>query len=513
MGMTRCVTAAEMKKIEESAMSSLFGISAQILMSLAGKAIAVDVIKRFCPGDTITVVCGSGNNGGDGYAAAAFLSAAGYTCTVWQAEPGKKRITPESAFFLSLCVNRHLLTSIQPDFKESKCIIDCLTGIGLRGAVKPEYARIISEINSSGSFVVSADIPSGLRADGSIAPMQSVVHADVTVTMGMPKINCIQYPGRIHTGTLITADIGLPCDMAKAHDGHATFIMDKDSFKKIQFNDSSFDVHKYDNGHLAIIGGFKGMEGAAILAADAAFSTGAGLVTIYSEVSSRSVIAGKIPEAMTTALSATASDENLRSFFKEEFEKKKIKALLIGCGMGRELFQERVFHAALESAEGIVSRMIFDGDALWFLARSDIHPKRNGSELILTPHIGECSRLLDREAAQIENDIYGSAIELSSRFDCTAVVKGATTVTAGNERCFINMSGNPALATAGSGDVLAGICGALQMRKMPPDIAGAASAYIHGAAADLIIKRTGASIIRASEIKNEIRTIVHSDHV
>ncbi|MGL4368454.1 MAG: NAD(P)H-hydrate epimerase, partial [Spirochaetota bacterium] len=384
------VTADKMRKIEEAAMSGLFGITAEILMGLAGKAVADEVKKTFSPEKSVAVVCGSGNNGGDGFAAAAFLSAAGYRCSVICIGGNfEQKLSSASLCYYKICRNRSLLRSDVNELSAYDCILDCITGIGVKGSLRDEAAVWAEKISESGAYVISADIPSGLPSDGAFSGMTGAVCADCTVAMGFPKINCLLHPGRQFAGRIVIADIGFPCDCAA--DSSSAIVLDGDFPRSLRLAPPSPDGNKYSAGHIAVIGGFPGMEGAALMAAGAACAAGAGLVTIITDPESRGCIAGKIPEVMTVSI---PEDRSLyEDFFTAYFLEKKVRLVLIGPGLGRDSRSSAVFHGAVKAAEKSPCRVILDGDALFFLA-GEGRSCFSFCSLTITPHAGEAARLL-----------------------------------------------------------------------------------------------------------------------
>jgi NAD(P)H-hydrate epimerase len=497
--MTRCVSAERMRAIEHRALESDTGLTAEILMGRAGRALADAVREHFPSRCRIAVVCGKGNNGGDGYAAASFLCS-DYDCSVWSAAPADP-LSAASTVYHSSCMHKGLLVGEFPDLDAVECIIDCLTGIGFSGRSRSELADLIGRINASGAWTVSADMPSGLPSDGDVDPAAAIVRADCTVTFGVPKRNCMLYPGRSFTGKLIVADIGLPSD-TDCCGQHRVYVVDEHSVSALAIAPPAYDAHKYRNGHCAVVGGFSGMEGAALMAADAALETGIGLCSILTEDASRPILAGRIPEVMTFGLHG--SSDSLQRAFAEYFLHRKVTTLLLGPGLGRGDFSRKVYGAVLAAAAGKIGTILLDGDALWFLAETGAF-NAGGSALVLTPHAGEASKLLGADAAQISRDPFAAAVRLCEMYGCTAVMKGPSTVVAGKNRRFINMSGNPALASGGSGDVLAGICAALLARGLTPDHAAAAAVYIHGRAADNLVSRSPVHILRAADIIRGLR--------
>lgn len=492
--MTRAVSAEQMRLIEGACFAS--GGTAYELMGHAGRSLASAVRDAFPDGCRVAVLCGKGNNGGDGYAAASFLSDAGFCCSVWPV-PLSASLSPSSERYRELCAAQGLVCEEFPDLDGVDCIVDCLAGTGFSGQARGDLAAVIEKINASSAWTVSADVPSGLPSDGAVDAGAIIVRADCTVTFGCAKRNLMLYPGREFAGRVINADIGLPAEHVHEHGG-SCFIIDSASVRALAVEPPQWDAHKYRNGHCMVLGGFCGMEGAALMAAEAALETGTGLVTIVTEEPSRPVIAGKLREAMTMGLARAPKDEISR-LLSEELVRRKVNTLLLGPGLGRGQFQGAVFDAAIDAACGIVRSIILDGDALRLLSEKGAFDAR-GSSLVLTPHAGEAANLLGVSATQILSDPYSHAVRISKEFSCTALLKGPSTVVAGSSGQFIPMSGNRILASGGSGDVLAGVCAALCARGVESDRAAVLAAFIHGRAADLIAAERPVHILRASEL-------------
>lgn len=497
--MTRAVSAEQMRAIEGACFAS--GGTAVELMGRAGRALSSAVKEKFPDGCRVAVLCGKGNNGGDGYAAASFLSESGFCCSVWSV-PLSAALSAESSRYRELCEAQGLVCGDFPDLDGVDCIIDCLAGIGFQGRARAELASIIDTINASSAWTLSADVPSGLPSDGPVDADAPIVRADCTVSFGCVKRNLMLYPGRAFSGRVIAADIGFSAEQVGEYGG-SCFLVDDASVRPLRIAPPAWDAHKYRSGHCVVAGGFAGMEGAALMAADAALETGTGLVTIVTEESSRPIVAGKLLECMTTGVSRSAKDD-LRRLLAGEFDRKKVSCLLLGPGLGRGEFQSDVYDAAIDAACGRIKTIILDGDALWFLSRNGPFDAK-GSSLVLTPHAGEAANLLGVSSSQIQNDPYSHAVLLSGKYGCTALLKGPSSVVAGASRQFIPMSGNRALASGGSGDVLAGICAALCARGIEPDRAAALAAFVHGRAADLVAAERPLHILRATELIGNLR--------
>lgn len=470
------VTGSQIREIETNIFTKMH-YRVEIAMSLAGKCLADAVESVANKKSRIATVCGYGNNGGDGFAASYFLHSKGYDVTVFSDENRSDRFSSETAYFHSLCKEARILCSIENDFNDFDVLIDCLLGSGLKGIPKNEIIYIISRINKSGAYIISADIPSGLNSDGPILH-ESIVDADITVTMQYPKVNSIIYPGKKYSGELITAEIGFP---KNSHIGITplSILIDEHSIKNLIPIFKNETVHKYNKGNLLIIGGFPGMEGSVMLSAMSALSSGTGLVTIATLKQSRSVIAGKYPEIMTTELSDSALD--LKKNISELLTEKKIDGILIGPGLGRSSFASDVFEAVSDIYnEGFIKHLLVDGDALYHMSvKKTVFNSVNN--VIITPHTGEGARLLDVPSPDIASDLYNNAISLSRKTNSTVVLKGNSTVVSNGTDIGLWPGGIPSLATAGSGDVLAGIISSFMIQKnISAFDATCAGVFIHG---------------------------------
>ena len=383
-------------------------------------------------------------------------------------------------------------------------IVDAILGTGLSSAPRGIPSGFIKFINESDSITVSIDIPSGLSTDGE-KPSWECVLADFTITIGLPKIALVTYPCKSFCGELIIQDIGFPVSLTTDEKFKVNLITD-DLLKTFKLSDTRPDIHKGDRGHTLLIGGFAGMEGAAILTASALFNSGCGLLTIATSGDSRKIIAGKVPEAMTYTLPDDPDSLQLNDLFKS----KKITSLIIGPGLGRTACSENVFLNAMKSLNtSDIKRVLIDGDGLFHLSDYIVNNKLPGNkEFIITPHFMEASRLLNKDINEIKNNRLKSCTELALHTGCITILKGPATIISDAKISFINTTGNNGLATAGSGDVLSGIIGSLMNRDISAIEAATAGVYIHGLCADFYGRTSVVSAMRASDIINNIRTVI-----
>lgn len=496
MEVTRLYTAAQVKAAEKRSFGPAFGIGPDLSMAYAGKALADAVIERFSSDKKIAVVCGHGNNSGDGFCAAALLYGKGYSCDVFFDIEKYDLLTPESRRFFDICSNIKLVKPFPAALLGYDCVIDAVLGIGITGKPRHETAEYIRLINSARSFIIAADIPSGLPASGPV-DHDLIVRADLTVAMGFVKLNMAVYPGKKYSGKIILGDAGFPRKITDDVEYEAS-IIDEHLIKQFNIIRHPDDTHKYRKGHVLVVGGEPGMEGAVLLCAKSAFASGAGLVSIACPESSRGIIAGKIPEVMTAGLpeKETASVVKVLSEYVQE---RKVSSIVCGTGLSKSPYAKKIFEAAVKAGKENNIPAVFDGGALYHLSHSkDIELGIS----VLTPHIGEGSVLLGEESSTVDQDINGAAQSIAKRYHAVCLLKGASSaVSFGSERMMLP-GGASALACAGSGDILAGILGAFIIRKnLSPVQAASLASWIHHRAGVLADNDSGGTgQIAASDI-------------
>jgi NAD(P)H-hydrate epimerase len=508
----KAVTAEEMRRIDRETIE-VMGIPAGVLMAEAGKAVADFALTLYRGDGAVAVACGTGNNGGDGFVAAARLAECGVPVRVFLAGESS-RVSPVAEVYLGACLNAGVIVTTVTgpdamsafDLKGCSLVIDALLGTGFEGTVRAHVAAIIEAVNASGIPVVSVDVPSGLPSDGQ-GPEGAAVRAAHTVTIGLPKLSLVTWPGREYAGEVRVADIGFPRRLLE-NDELAADLVDT-GYVRARFTPGrGAATHKGEAGHLLFVGGFDCMEGAIMLGAMAAFETGVGLATVLTTETARPVIAGKIPELMTRPIrlseGVAGAGKSVREFFSGG---RRYDALVMGPGMGRSELSRAVFDAVIAALpESGIRRALIDGDGLYhlseFLGRSTLP---EGVAFVLTPHFGEASRLLGETVDGIKGNRIAAAARLASRTGAVALLKGPASIAADGRRLLVNTTGNPALATAGSGDVLSGIVGALRLRGTAPRAAAGIGAYLHGRSADLAVAASGVMVLRAGEIIGHIR--------
>jgi len=401
------------------------GHDVDAMMERAGRAVADAVLGRYPDARRIGAACGKGANGGDGRIALRLLAEAG-------------RETSE-------------------ELDGTEVVIDALFGTGFRGAPREEAAQTIERINASGAPVVAVDLPSGVDAStGEIAG--AVVDADVTVTMHARKVGLVVAPGRFHAGEVEVADIGL-------EPGQTQHRLVTEELLRLVPRKREADT-KYSAGSVLVVGGSPGMSGALCLAAEAAFRADAGYVAVATRSESLPVVEARLLEAVKAPLGDV---DRLAE---------RAKAAAVGPGLGRGPEERALVRRLLHELRIPV---VVDADALF-----ELEPEEWPAPRVLTPHAGELGRLLGQESDWVDAhrlEAVGAAVE---RFGCVVLLKGADTlVGAPGEGALVSATGTPALATAGSGDVLTGVVAAFLAKGMDARLAAAAAAFVHGRAAEL----------------------------
>ncbi|MHB8917390.1 MAG: NAD(P)H-hydrate dehydratase [Desulfocucumaceae bacterium] len=502
----KVVTAQEMRDIDQRAMSE-FKIPGLVLMENAGIRVAQAVLEKMAgvQGKTVTIFAGKGNNGGDGLVAARHLFNTGADVKVLLMDSPEK-ITGDAGVNLDIWrrMGQKVYTVTQKDdfnavrlfLVKTDIIIDAIYGTGFRGPVKEYAGRIIEAINACEKPVVAVDIPSGVEADTGIVN-GLCIRANLTVTFGLPKVGLLLEPGASFAGELRTVDISLPFPLLN-DDGLKCNLIEKNLVRGLlPFRPNS--SHKGDYGRVLLIAGSRGMAGAACLAAGAAARAGAGLVTLAVPGGIYEPVAAKLTEVMTSPVPETAEgtlSKEALPLIQGMLEKADVLAL----GPGMSTHPETV-----EAIQSIISfcpvPTVLDADGLnACIGKTDLF-KRFRKPLILTPHPGEMARLCGLPVDSIQRDRLQAARKWSSSWGAVVVLKGARSIIASPEGiAFINTTGNPGMATGGSGDVLTGIIAGLLAQGMEASGAAAAGVYLHGMAGDSAAREKGMMGLVAGDI-------------
>jgi ADP-dependent NAD(P)H-hydrate dehydratase / NAD(P)H-hydrate epimerase len=492
----------QMQAADRAAIAS--GVLSIELMENAAAALVSEIRSAYPDARRVAVVCGPGNNGGDGLAAARRLTAEGCSVSVltlrapehYRGDAAENLARAREAGLEVRCVEGRL-RGLARELASHDAVLDALFGTGLTRALEGDAARTVAAINASGKPVVAADLPSGLSADSGEL-LGPCVAADVTVAFAAAKHCHVLDPARSRCGRVLVEDIGI---------SRETLDRQKTSLRMTEPVDVAAalprrrpDAHKGDAGRVAIVAGSRGKTGAAILAARGALRAGGGLVTVFCAQSLELVIVAALTEAMTRGL---AEDEGVLS---AEAARPAAEALAD--------FDAAAVGPGLGSGEGIVAvlrrilssklPLVCDADALNAFAG---HPEafRRRPATVLTPHPGEAARLLGTTTRVVQSNRLAAAQKLARAARAVVILKGAGSLIATpSGRVTVNPTGTPLMATAGSGDVLTGAVGALLAAGLDPETAAIAAAYLHGAAGERLEERFGDAGLLASELADAI---------
>lgn len=476
----RTATREDMQQIEQRAMAG--GLSAERLMENAGTAAAHAIrIAVGAPRETV-VLCGKGNNGGDGFVIARKLAENGYPVTVILLE-GEPVADPAKEAF-SRCGDIPVIRLEDEPYRAAAAVtaapvvVDAVYGIGFHGALPKEVAQIFALTHSEKKHAFAVDIPSGLVCDSGKRDPDTFC-ADMTLTFTAEKPGFTLPENAGVCGKIQVLDIGI----AQA-DIDAVLAADTLSWQHVKrcFQARRSDTHKGSYGHLLAVCGSYGMAGATILAAKAALRSGLGLLTVALPRSIYPIAAAAVPEAVFLPLPETGEgtlSETALPLLRRALKEKS--ALLIGPGLGRGEAVELLVGALLAEAD---CPMVLDADGLNALALHIDMLETVHAPCVLTPHPGEMARLIGKSTLDIQENRAGSAAAFAERYGVTLVLKGHHTLIAAPHTLHKNPTGNPGMATGGSGDVLAGMIASLLAQGLSPADAATAGVYLHGMAGD-----------------------------
>ena len=510
----RIVSAAEIRRIDQAAIET-FGIPGVVLMENAGHRV-VEVITGILgnvAGRAVTILAGKGNNGGDGFVVARHLVNLGAEVkVVLVANPagiaGDARVNLEIwqkmgqrvyALQPGNEINIVRLMLINTDL-----IVDAMYGTGFHGKVRDELVPVIEAVNGSGKPVVAVDIPSGLEADTGMVH-GPCIKADHTVTFALPKLGLILGDGPAYTGQLHIVDISIPPALTK--DPALKRNLLNEQLVRGWLPRRAFNTHKGDCGRVVVLAGSRGMTGAAALTALAAARTGAGLVTLGVPQSLHDIMEVKLTEVMTVALPET-SRASLTRLGKKEVEElvKGADAVALGPGLGAHPETRALVREILPELSVPV---VVDADGLNALAGHAEGLNKIMAPLVLTPHPGEMARLLGKKTADIQSNRLVEAEAAAAHWQSVVVLKGAGTIVAGpGGETYLNPTGNPGMATGGSGDVLTGIITAFLAQGLEPVKAAACGVYVHGLAGDQAARHKGMMGLIATDILDALPGIL-----
>ncbi|MDQ3811114.1 MAG: NAD(P)H-hydrate dehydratase [Chloroflexota bacterium] len=482
------VSVAHMRALETAALAA--GISEVELQRRAGHAVAEEAAHLLTPGGRVVVLVGHGNNGRDGAVAAEWLARRGYA--VQMALAPRHAVRPdELALSRSLGVTTfgsERLDDVTQALARAEVAIDGLAGIGTRGALREPLAGLVRALNQAhGPRVLAIDVPSGMDADDGELPGE-VVCADVTVTLGAVKQGLLRFPAATRVGRLVFRDIGLPASDVPYR------VLEPGGLVPPR----PLDAHKYRFGRVLVVAGSDHFLGAAVLCSGGALRAGAGLVTVGSTRAVRQTVAAHLPEATFTRVDVE-DVEQLRPYLESD------DAVVIGPGLGRGPAQTALVRGVLEAHPR--GQVVLDADALFALAEMPEWWKLLSPETILTPHAGELARLTGPPPPT--EAPWETARRLARQWQCILVAKGPFTCVADADgQVAVWPRANPALATGGTGDVLAGLCGGFVGQGSRAADAARLAVAVHALAAESLLERRGWRTLLASDLFEEIPAVL-----
>lgn len=491
------LSANEMRNIDKRTTNE-YGIPGIQLMENAACAVVTQTEKTFGAlfGKSVLVVCGKGNNGGDGFAAARLMADKGAVVEVvlccredeikGDAKTMLERLS-DNINFISLC---------EADKKKYDFVLDGVFGTGFCGTIQGEYKKGIDVINRAADKIIAIDIPSGVNGNTGAAA-NVWVKADLTVTFCGEKLGHRIHPGKDACGKVIVADIGIPEQAVLEEKPKCQLFVEQ--YEELIIKSPHPTDNKGTNGKLLVVGGSEGMAGSVCLASAAAMRSGAGLCYTAIPRCIYPIVATKLTEPITIPVQDTDGHICKNGVNTVLDAAKKADAAVIGCGMSVNDHTAAFFKDVLKH---IAIPVLLDADGLNILALNK--DMEINCPLVMTPHPGEMARLMDTTIEDVNGDRVGTARKCSHKYNGVVVLKGDGTVTCHQDDIYINSSGNPGMATAGSGDVLSGIIGALLAKGISPYEAAACGVYIHGMAGDIAAKASSMTGMIASDIINAV---------
>src|SRR5918995_1548331 len=487
------------------------GLPSIVLMENAGRqtVAAMEAAFETLSTSRVAVLCGRGNNGGDGFVVARTLAQRGVEALVFLlgsvAEvQGDARVNLEILGRVGVTVVE--VTNAQEwelhftEVSECDLIVDAIVGTGFHGPLTGLLETVVADVNGLGVPVVAIDLPTGVSADSHEIEGEAI-EASMTVTLAAPKVPLILPPADVYGGDLVIADIGIPGSVIDELDGPWLELLTRERMREL-VPARAADSHKGDFGRVLVIAGSLGKTGAAHLVALGALRSGAGLVTIATPRSCVSTLAAMMPEYMTEALEETAAG-TIEFGAADRVLDMKADIICIGPGLGQDPSTAAFVQAVVERS-GVP--LVVDADALnAFSGDPERLAGRDGVDVIITPHPGEMARLLNVSVEAVQHDRLEHAREFAAARRVHVVLKGHRTIIAGPEgRSFVNLTGNAGMATGGTGDLLTGMIGAWFAQILDPERACKLAVYLHGTAGDLAEADEGEAALIASDLAGRL---------
>lgn len=506
----RILNAGQMREADRRTIHDI-GIASLVLMENAGRQVvaAIEALFPDLAERQIAVVCGKGNNGGDGFVVARTLQQRGFDVSVFV-------IGPLSDVTGDARTNLNILGNIgQPvvevadetawelhgaEISAHDLIIDAMFGTGLSAPLTGFYETVVADLNEAGVPIVSIDIPSGMSAD-TCDLIGDSIEASVTVTLGAPKLPLVLPPAEMKAGEVVIADIGIPAGVIDQLEGDRIELMTRDQMRAL-IQPRAADAHKGDFGRVLVVAGSVGKSGAAVLCAQGALRAGAGLVTVAAPRSAQPVIAAHGAEYMTEGVDETP-EGTVHFSAVDAVLGIDADVTVVGPGLGRGEGVTTFVRELLDKSEG---PLVLDADALnAFADEPALLVGRDGRDLIITPHPGEMARLVGCTVEDLQADRLGIATDFARRHNLYVVLKGyRTLVVTPDGKVFINPTGCPGMATGGTGDVLAGMIGAWLAQLLDAEAACKLAVYLHGSAGELADADSGEVSMTAGDLVDHI---------
>lgn len=493
--MAYIISSVEMKRCDDCIINEI-GVPAMVLMERA----ALSVVEELSDGTfdlrRVLIVCGSGNNGGDGFAVARLLYLENIKVDILFVG-NKDTMTPETKQQMTIVENYGIDICDQVDLSGYTTIVDAIFGVGLSRKVEGVYAKTIIEINNSAADVLALDIPSGISADTGRV-MGAAIKAKKTVTFAYNKVGVVLYPGAEYAGMVKVKDIGIT-DIGFNKNLPKVCSYTETDLKRIPERNSYSNKGTF--GKVLIIAGSINMSGAAYFSAKAAYRIGAGLVRIYTPEENRQILQTMLPEAILTTYNTSAINNDV---LEDIIDWASVIVMGPGSGQGPEvlLILEKLFKNARVP-------LIIDADGINCLAGNPKLLINHQKDIVLTPHLGEMSRLTGKSIPEIAENLIEETESYARGHNLICVSKDArTVVTDGKNSVYLNQSGNNGMATGGAGDVLTGIISGLVAQKMELLEAARLGVYIHGLAGDLANDKLGTHSVIADDIIDCIQDVM-----
>ncbi|MDP8220385.1 MAG: NAD(P)H-hydrate dehydratase [Candidatus Stygibacter frigidus] len=472
------------------------GIPGKVLMENAGRGSAEYIRDNILNAGKILIFCGSGNNGGDGFVIARYLCSWDYNVTVILTGKTEK-MTAETLENYQSCLDLNITMraissfetwqALKIDIADYSLVIDAIFGVGLKGNLRGWIVQLAGEINDRSKLTVAIDIASGIDADNGSA--QTAIQADHTLTMAAIKYGSIMEAGKWHSGKITVIDIGIPQEMINGKKPQSVLI---DAGSAILPERRGY-YHKGNYGRIAIIAGSPGYSGAAVLSSRAALRSGAGLITLFHPQGMELIFETQLLEVMTRVIPENSEE------FTEQLD--KFDAILFGPGVGKSQAVEAILEMLIREWE---KPLVIDADGLNLLSyRKDLLSGLKNKDVLLTPHIGEFSRLTGISANEILKDPVKNLMVFCRQNKLKVLLKSSTSIFCDGEELLFCASGNDGLATGGSGDVLSGIIISFIGQGLSISKAATSASWVLGDTAEkLTAKRETRSIIPSDIIEN-----------